>query len=61
MFSGQTNIKKLELLQYRALKFVYNDFETSYTDFFKKGNNMSISGYLKYYVQFFKAKFKHII
>ena len=32
MFSGQTNIKKLQLLQYCALKFVYNDFETSFTD-----------------------------
>ena len=44
MFSGQPNIKKLELLQYHALKLVFND----YTDLLRKGNNMSVSVCLKY-------------
>ena len=48
MFCGQGNIKKLERIQYRALKFVFNDFETSYEDLLQRNNDMSISTYLKF-------------
>jgi hypothetical protein len=48
MFGGQTNIKKLEKLQCRALRFVYNEFDASCDDLLLMSKNMSISTYLKY-------------
>ena len=35
-FCGASHAQKLERIQYRALKFVYSDFNTSYDDLLKK-------------------------
>ena len=48
MFCGHRNIRKLDRLQHRALRFVYNDFEASYSELLLRANSMSISSYLKY-------------
>ena len=41
--SNIKNISKLERIQYRALKFVYNEFDVSYEDLLKKSKTLSIS------------------
>jgi len=48
MFSGQTNIKKLDKLQCRALRFVYNEFDIPCDDLLRNSKHMSISTFLKY-------------
>ena len=50
MFCGNKHIRKLEKLQYRALKFVYNDFESSYSVLLNKSGTLSVNGYLKYMI-----------
>ena len=35
---GTTNTKKLEKIQYRALKFVYNDYQSSYESLLERAN-----------------------
>ena len=44
----QTSINKREKLQYRALRFVYNDFDYSYAELLTIRKNMSIQVYLKF-------------
>ena len=48
MFSSKGNIKKLERLQCRALKFVYCDFDSSYSELLQRNNEMSVHSYLEY-------------
>lgn len=48
MFTKHSNIRKLERLQHRALRFVYSDFDASYTDLLQRNNTMSVTSYLKY-------------
>ena len=45
MFCGRKNANKLEKLQERALRFVFNDINGSYTDLLKRGNFLSLSAY----------------
>ena len=33
------DLRKIEKLQYKALKYVYNDFKSSYTDLRKRANH----------------------
>ena len=44
--SNIKNLKKLEKIQYRALKFVFNDFQNSYEDLLVKSKNLSVSVYI---------------
>ena len=48
MFTRSGNIRKLDRLQHRALRFVYNDFDASYSDLLLRSNTMSVTVYLKY-------------
>ena len=41
-FCSQTNTKKLETLQYRALRIVYNDFQFSYEDLLHRVNTTTL-------------------
>ena len=43
MFCGKTNRNKLEKLQERALRFVYNDKTSSYDDMLTRSNMLSLS------------------
>ena len=43
MFCGKKNSKKLEKIQERALRFVYNDVSSPYSDLLKRGNFLSLS------------------
>ena len=45
MFCGRKNVMKLEKLQERALRFVFNDNNSSYVDLLKRGNFLSLSAY----------------
>ena len=45
MFCGWKNVMKLEKLQERALRFVFNDNNSSYVDLLKRGNFLSLSAY----------------
>ena len=45
MFCGRRNVIKLEKLQERALRFVFMDSDSSYTDLLKRGNFLSLSAY----------------
>ena len=58
MFCRKKNSIKLEKLQERALRFVYNDTFSSYSDLLKKGNFLSLSAYRIYFlgVEVFKSK-----
>ena len=44
--SNIKNLTKLEKIQYRALKFVFNDFQNSYEDLLVKSKNLSVSVYI---------------
>lgn len=44
-FCGKSNSDKLEKLQERALKFVYNDYDSTYDDLLRKGNFLSVTMY----------------
>ena len=48
MFCGQNDVTKLDKLQHRALRFVYNDFDAPYHELLSRSNTMSVSNYLKY-------------
>ena len=48
MFCGQGNISKLDRLQHRALRFVYNDYDSSYFDLLNRSKSLEVSDYLKY-------------
>ena len=48
MFTRSGNIRKLDRLQHRALRFVYGDFDASYSDLLQRSNTMSVTSYLKY-------------
>ena len=50
MFCGRKNIKKLENLQERALRFVYGDKLSTYEDLLEKGNYLSLSVYRIYFL-----------
>ena len=41
-FCSQTNTEKLEKLQYRALRIVYNDFQSSYEDLLHRVNTTTL-------------------
>ena len=43
IFCGKSNSSKLEKLQERAVRFVYNDYKTNYTDLLSKANLLSLS------------------
>ena len=60
MFCGRKNFTKLEKLQERALRFVFNDFESSYEYLLQKGNFLSLSSYRLYFlgIEVFKSKMK---
>ena len=45
MFCGRRNVIKLEKLQEQALRFVFMDSDSSYTDLLKWGNFLSLSAY----------------
>ena len=46
MFSSVSPLKKIENLQMRALKFLYNDYELSYEDMLRKSDRatMNVNG-----------------
>ncbi len=46
MFCGMGNIKKMERVQLRALRFVYNDFSSSYEELLKTSGQPSIAIHL---------------
>ena len=48
MFTKAGNVRKLDRLQHRALRFVYGDFDVSYSDLLLRSNTMSVEIYLKY-------------
>ena len=50
MFCGKKNSIKLEKLQERALRFVFNDSISSYQDLLKRGNFLSLSAYRLYFL-----------
>jgi len=50
LICGETNLSKLAKLQYRALKFVYNDFTSDYEQLLLKGNHVSMSVHLMHTV-----------
>ena len=58
MFCGKKNSNKLEKLQERALRFVFDDSTSSYIDLLKKGNFLSLSSYRMYFlgIEVFKSK-----
>ena len=37
-YCSMRDLRKIEKLQYKALKYVYNDFKSSYTDLRKMAN-----------------------
>ena len=41
-FCSITNTRKIERIQYRALKFVYNDYSSDYTTLLSRGNHNTI-------------------
>ena len=43
IFFGKKNSAKLEKLQERALRFVYDDYDTNYVDLLSKANLLSLS------------------
>ena len=43
MFCGKQNSDKLEKLQERALRFVFSDYTSPYSDLLKHGNFLSLS------------------
>ena len=43
MFSSSSSLKKVENLQKRALRFLYNDYKTSYDDLLKKAGTSSMN------------------
>ena len=43
MFCGKRNSDKLEKLQERALRFVFSDYTSPYSDLLKRGNFLSLS------------------
>ena len=43
MFSSTQPLNKIENLQKRALRFLYNDFEASYEDLLSKGGKFKIN------------------
>ena len=43
MFCGRKNSNKIEKLQERALRFVFNDPNSTYNDLLKRGNFLSLS------------------
>ena len=45
MFCGKVNSKKLEKLQERAIRFVYNDFTNSYKELLDRGNLLPLDLY----------------
>ena len=46
LICSESNLDKLSKLQYRALKFVYNDFMSDYESLLLKGNHSSVSVHL---------------
>ena len=58
MFCGKKNSNKLEKLQERALRFVFDDSTSSYIDLLKRGNFLSLSSYRMYFlgIEVFKSK-----
>ncbi len=46
MLCGQGNVKKMENIQLKALRFVFNDFNSSYAELLKKSKQLSISIHL---------------
>jgi phosphohistidine swiveling domain-containing protein len=46
LICSESNISKLAKVQFRALKFVYNDFSSDYEFLLQKGNHVSISVHL---------------
>ncbi len=46
MLCGQCNVKKMEHIQLKALRFVFNDFTSSYAELLKKCEQQSISIHL---------------
>ncbi len=46
MLCGQRNVKKMENIQLKALRFVFNDFTSSYAELLKKSELPSISIHL---------------
>ena len=45
IFCGKRNSDKLEKIQERALRFVYSDYSSEYTDLLKRGNLLSLATY----------------
>ena len=43
MFSSAQSVNKIEDLQKRALRFLYDDFEASYEDLLSKGGNSTMN------------------
>ena len=58
IFCGRKNSLKLEKLQERALRFVFNDLTTSYQDLLARGNFLSLSAYRLYFlgIEMYKCK-----
>ncbi len=46
MLCGQGNVKKMENIQLKALRFVFNDFTSSYAELLKQSEQPSISIHL---------------
>ncbi len=46
MLCGQGNVKKMEHIQLKALRFLFNDFTSSYAELLKKSEQPSISIHL---------------
>ncbi len=46
MLCGQSNVKKMEHIKLKALRFVFNDFTSSYVELRKKSEQPSISIHL---------------
>ena len=58
MFCGKKNSSKLEKIQTRALRFVFNDAKGSYHELLEKGNFLSLSAYRLYFlgIEVYKSK-----
>ena len=50
MFCGKQNIHKLEKIQERALRFVFNDRTSSYENLLERGNYLSLSMFRIYFL-----------
>ena len=61
MFCGQSDVRKLDKLQHRTLRFVYNDFDALHSELLSRSKTISASNYLTYIHQALKCTSVSII